>query len=62
MQDLKTSIASLDGAMQKQDWEAATRFIQRASAIEPAVVASRFAEAVVVSLPAPDPSARPMTA
>lgn len=49
VQDLKTSIASLDVAMQKEDWEAATRSMQRASAIDPAVVASGFAEAVVVS-------------
>ena len=48
MQDLKSSIATLDGAIQKADWEAATRALQRASAIDEAVVASRFAEAVVV--------------
>ena len=49
VQDLKTSIASLDVAMQKEDWEAATRCMQRASAIDASVVASGFAEAVVVS-------------
>lgn len=48
VQDLKSSISSLDLAMQKQDWEAATRFMQRARAIDPEIVASRFAEAVVV--------------
>lgn len=49
VQDLKSSIANLDAAMQKQDWEAATRYMQRASAIDPEVVSSGFAEAVVVS-------------
>ncbi|GAA5924274.1 hypothetical protein JCM10213_004539 [Rhodosporidiobolus nylandii] len=47
VQDLKTAIASLDIAMQKQDWEAATRCVQRARAIDPAIVSSGFAEAVV---------------
>ncbi|SCV74096.1 BQ2448_6528 [Microbotryum intermedium] len=47
VQDLKTSIAALDAAIEKHDWEAATRFMQRASAIDPKVVASGFAEAVV---------------
>ncbi|KAM0754435.1 COG4-domain-containing protein [Meredithblackwellia eburnea MCA 4105] len=47
VQELKTSIAGLDGAIQRQDWEAATRLMQRASAIDPEVVASGFAEAVV---------------
>lgn len=56
VQDLKSSIASLDQAMQKQDWEAATRFMQRASSIDPEVVASGFAEAVVVCrFPPPAP-------
>ena len=49
VQDLKASIASLDSSMQKQDWEAATRAIQRARAIDPEIVSSGFAEAVVVS-------------
>ena len=48
VQELKTSIAGLDSAMQKQDWEAATRLMQRATAIDPAIIASGFAEAVVV--------------
>ncbi|SCZ99139.1 BZ3500_MvSof-1268-A1-R1_Chr3-1g05834 [Microbotryum saponariae] len=47
VQDLKTSIAALDTAIEKNDWEAATRFMQRASAIDPKIVASGFAEAVV---------------
>ncbi|GAA5891294.1 hypothetical protein JCM6882_004648 [Rhodosporidiobolus microsporus] len=47
VQDLKTAIASLDIAMQKQDWEAATRCVQRARAIDPEIVSSGFAEAVV---------------
>ncbi|KDE05958.1 hypothetical protein MVLG_03644 [Microbotryum lychnidis-dioicae p1A1 Lamole] len=47
VQDLKTSIAALDAAIEKHDWEAATRFMQRASAIDPKIVASGFAEAVV---------------
>ncbi|GAA5965855.1 hypothetical protein JCM21900_005467, partial [Sporobolomyces salmonicolor] len=47
VQDLKTAIASLDMAMQKQDWEAATRAMQRARSIDPEVVSSGFAEAVV---------------
>ncbi|GAA5938237.1 Golgi transport complex subunit COG4 [Sporobolomyces koalae] len=49
VQDLKTAIASLDLAIQKQDWEAATRAMQRAKAIDPEIVASGFAEAVVPS-------------
>lgn len=49
VQELKTSIAGLDSAIQKQDWEAATRLMQRATAIDPDVVGSGFAEAVVVS-------------
>ncbi len=53
MQDLKSSIASLDAAIQKADWEAATRALQRATGIDDAVVASRFAEAVVVSILSP---------
>ncbi|BGO90102.1 hypothetical protein NBRC10512_004040 [Rhodotorula toruloides] len=47
VQELKTAIASLDIAMQKQDWEAATRCMQRARAIDPNIVSSGFAEAVV---------------
>ncbi|ORY88716.1 COG4 transport protein-domain-containing protein [Leucosporidium creatinivorum] len=47
VQDLKSSISSLDLAMQKQDWEAATRFMQRARGIDAEIVASKFAEAVV---------------
>lgn len=49
VQELKSSIAALDAAMQKEDWEAATRFMQRATAIDPSVTMSGFAEAVVVS-------------
>lgn len=48
VQDLKSAIASLDIAMQKHDWEAATRSVQRAAAIDPAIVSSGFADAVVV--------------
>ncbi|GAA5869453.1 hypothetical protein JCM16303_000476 [Sporobolomyces ruberrimus] len=47
VQDLKTAIASLDVAIQKQDWEAATRAMQRARAIDPEIVSSGFAEAIV---------------
>ncbi|BGP30594.1 Golgi transport complex subunit 4 [Rhodotorula toruloides] len=47
VQEVKTAIASLDIAMQKQDWEAATRCMQRARAIDPSIVSSGFAEAVV---------------
>ncbi|GAA5884900.1 hypothetical protein JCM3774_004482 [Rhodotorula dairenensis] len=47
VQDLKSAIAALDSAMQKQDWEAATRSMQRAMAIDPDVISSGFAEAVV---------------
>lgn len=57
MQDLKSSIASLDAAIQKADWEAATRALQRATAIDEGVVASRFAEAVVVSGQSPPAAA-----
>lgn len=48
VQDLKSAIAALDAAMQNQDWESATRSMQRAMAIDSAVVSSGFAEAVVV--------------
>jgi hypothetical protein len=48
VQDLKTALFSLDLAIQKQDWEAATRCVQRARAIDAEVVESGFAEAVVV--------------
>lgn len=34
--------------MLKEDWEAATRHMQRASAIDPEVVVSEFADSVVV--------------
>ncbi|GAA6019251.1 hypothetical protein JCM11491_001290 [Sporobolomyces phaffii] len=47
VQDLKTAIASLDISIQKHDWEAATRAMQRARAIDPDIVSSGFAEAVV---------------
>ncbi|KAG0655450.1 hypothetical protein C6P46_000992, partial [Rhodotorula mucilaginosa] len=47
VQDLKSAIASLDAAMQKQDWESATRSMQRAMAIDADVISSGFAEAVV---------------
>jgi len=50
VQDLKTAIASLDLAVQKQDWEAATRAMQRARAIDPEIISSGFAEAIVVSI------------
>lgn len=51
VQDLKSSITNLDLSIQKEDWEAATRYMQRATAIDPEIVASGFAEAVVVSFP-----------
>ncbi|TNY17793.1 COG4 transport protein-domain-containing protein [Rhodotorula diobovata] len=47
VQDLKSTIASVDINMQKHDWEAATRCMQRATAIDPAIVSSTFADAVV---------------
>ncbi|GAA6054222.1 hypothetical protein JCM3770_001399 [Rhodotorula araucariae] len=47
VQDLKSAIASLDINIQKHDWEAATRCVQRAAAIDPAIVSSGFADAVV---------------
>lgn len=56
VQDLKTAIASLDAAIQKGDWEAATRAMQRARAIDPEIVKSGFAEAVVVRLLSPQSS------
>lgn len=49
VQDLKTAIANLDVSIQRRDWEAATRAMQRARAIDPDIVKSGFAEAVVVS-------------
>lgn len=48
VQDLKNSIGLLDIAIEKQDWETATRYLQRTSTIDPKVVESGFAEAVVV--------------
>ncbi|KAK4058322.1 Golgi transport complex subunit 4 [Microbotryomycetes sp. JL221] len=53
VQELKTSITTLDEAMQRQDWEAATRAMQRASAIDPDIVKSGFAEAVVPTVTLP---------
>ncbi|GAA5921563.1 hypothetical protein JCM3775_003107 [Rhodotorula graminis] len=47
VQDLKSAIASLDVNMQKHDWEAATRSMQRATAIDPVIASSSFADAVV---------------
>ncbi|BGP38454.1 Golgi transport complex subunit 4 [Rhodotorula kratochvilovae] len=47
VQDLKSAIASLDINIQKHDWEAATRCVQRAAAIDPAIGSSGFADAVV---------------
>ncbi|GAA5909681.1 Golgi transport complex subunit COG4 [Sporobolomyces salmoneus] len=47
VQDLKTAIANLDASIQKQDWEAATRAMQRARSIDQEIVRSGFAEAVV---------------
>ncbi|GJN87255.1 hypothetical protein Rhopal_000203-T1 [Rhodotorula paludigena] len=57
VQDLKSAIASLDIAMQKHDWEAATRSVQRAAAIDPAIVSSGFADAVVPTADLPSPPA-----
>lgn len=49
-QELKQSIAALDIAIQREDWEAATRYMQRATTnVSPEVLNSGFAEAVVVS-------------
>ncbi|KAM0788201.1 hypothetical protein ACM66B_001360 [Microbotryomycetes sp. NB124-2] len=53
VQELKTSITALDEAMQRQDWEAATRAMQRASAVDPEIVKSGFAEAVVPTVTLP---------
>lgn len=51
-QELKQSIAALDVAIQREDWEAATRYMQRATTnVSPQVLNSGFAEAVVVSGP-----------
>lgn len=50
VQELKSCIASLEQSISASDWEAATRFMQRASALDPHIVASEFAEAVVVRL------------
>ena len=49
VQDLKTAIQSIAASVEKHDWETATRHIQRARAIDPAVLNSSFAGAVVVS-------------
>ncbi|KAK4050105.1 Golgi transport complex subunit 4 [Microbotryomycetes sp. JL201] len=53
VQELKTAITALDEAMQRQDWEAATRSMQRASAIDPEILKSGFAEAVVPTVTLP---------
>lgn len=49
VQELKTAILAIASSMEKQDWESATRHMQRARAIDAAVLNSSFAEAVVVS-------------
>ena len=45
----QTSLAALASAREKGDFEAATRNIQRAMAVDKAISGSAFAEAVVVS-------------
>ena len=45
----QTSLAALASAREKGDFEAATRSIQRAMAVDRAISGSAFAEAVVVS-------------
>jgi hypothetical protein len=42
------AIQSIDAAVNRADWETATRHVQRAMAIDPKIVNSRFAEAIVV--------------
>jgi len=50
VQDLKTAIQSIAVSIEKHDWESATRHIQRATAIDPKILNSEFAAAVVVCL------------
>jgi hypothetical protein len=45
----QTSLAALAASVEKRDWETATRNMQRAMAVDIAVLTSSFAEAVVVS-------------
>ncbi|GAA6059731.1 hypothetical protein JCM10212_000259 [Sporobolomyces blumeae] len=61
VQDLKTAIASLDVAIQKHDWEAATRAMQRARAIDPEIVSSAFAEAIVPTSDLPSAPAQTLS-
>lgn len=50
VQDLKTAIHSIAISVEKHDWETATRHIQRARSIDPLILNSDYAGAVVVSL------------
>ena len=50
VQDLKTAIQAIAVSTEKQDWESATRHIQRATSIDQKIVNSDFAGAVVVGL------------
>lgn len=47
--ELKDALINVFQAIEKADWEAATRHIQRANGINPEMIRSQFAEAVVVS-------------
>lgn len=46
---VQTAISSISTDIEKEDWESATRHMQRALNIDPSIVASEFAQAVVVS-------------
>lgn len=46
----QVAIALASQCVEKQDWEAATRHMQRALAVDQSIVQSSFSEAVVVSV------------
>lgn len=53
--ELKDALGQLFHAIDRADWEAATRHVQRANAIDQDFITSRFAEAVVPTADIPDP-------
>ncbi|KAH9820724.1 COG4 transport protein-domain-containing protein [Melampsora americana] len=53
--ELKDALVNVFQAIEKADWEAATRHIQRANGINPEMIRSQFAEAVVPTTDIPEP-------
>ncbi|MBW0480142.1 hypothetical protein O181_019857 [Austropuccinia psidii MF-1] len=55
--ELKDALSQLFLAIERADWEAATRHVQRANALDRAFLTSQFAQAVVPTTDIPDPPA-----